>query len=90
MPIYEYQCANCGKSIELLQKVSEPPARDCPECGTDQLKRKVSATRFQLKGTGWYVTDFKNQNNKGTTESKTTNEKTTDSDTSKKTSGEDA
>lgn len=74
----------------MLQKVSEPPASDCPECGTDQLKRKVSATRFQLKGTGWYVTDFKNKNNKGTTESKTTNEKTTDSDTSKKTSGEDA
>lgn len=64
MPLYEYQCQHCGKSCELLQKVSEAPAIKCPDCGKDQLKRQVSAPRFQLKGTGWYVTDFKNQDKK--------------------------
>jgi putative FmdB family regulatory protein len=60
MPLYEYQCASCGKSCEILQKMQEEPATLCPECGKAALKRKVSAPRFQLKGSGWYVTDFKN------------------------------
>lgn len=95
MPLYEYQCTNCNNSIEVLQKVNEAPTTACPECGKDKLKRIVSATRFQLKGTGWYVTDFKNKKETGAkepsgSESKTSDPKTTDSDTSKKTSGEDA
>lgn len=61
MPLYEYQCVSCGKSCEILQKMQEEPATLCPECGKAGLKRKVSAPRFQLKGSGWYVTDFKNK-----------------------------
>ncbi len=61
MPLYEYQCVSCGKSCEILQKMREEPATVCPECGKASLKRKVSAPRFQLKGSGWYVTDFKNK-----------------------------
>lgn len=90
MPLYEYQCTDCGKSIEILQKVNDQPPVACPECGKDQLKRKVSATRFQLKGTGWYVTDFKNKKENSPTESKTAEPKTADSETSKKTSGEES
>ncbi len=95
MPLYEYQCTNCGNSIEVLQKVSEAPTTVCPECKKDQLKRIVSATRFQLKGTGWYVTDFKNKKETGAkgsseSESKTSDSKTADPETPKKTSGEEA
>lgn len=60
MPIYEYQCDTCGKRSELLQKISEPPASECPECGGVGLRRLVSASAFHLKGSGWYATDFKN------------------------------
>lgn len=59
MPIYEYKCAGCGHALEAMQKMSDAPLADCPACGTSQLKRLVSAAGFQLKGTGWYATDFK-------------------------------
>jgi putative FmdB family regulatory protein len=59
MPIYEYQCNACGHDWELMQKVSDPPPGHCPDCATDAVQRRVSLTSFQLKGTGWYVTDFK-------------------------------
>ncbi len=62
MPIYEYRCGACGHHLEALQKMSEAPLRKCPECGKSQLKRLVSASRFRLKGSGWYETDFKNKN----------------------------
>lgn len=61
MPIYEYQCAECAQRTEVLQKVSEPPLTDCPACGKPALRKLVSAAAFQLKGTGWYETDFKNK-----------------------------
>ena len=61
MPIYEYCCQHCGHQLELLQKVSEPPAKKCPECGKNKLQKMVSATSFQLKGSGWYATDYKKQ-----------------------------
>jgi putative FmdB family regulatory protein len=61
MPLYEYQCANCGKTCEILQKIQEQPETTCPHCQQPQLQRQVSAPRFQLKGSGWYVTDFKNK-----------------------------
>jgi putative FmdB family regulatory protein len=64
MPIYEYRCAACGHHLEALQKMSEAPLRKCPECGKSQLKRLVSASRFRLKGSGWYETDFKDKNEK--------------------------
>ena len=63
MPIYEYQCTNCGHEFETLQKISEDPLKECPECETASLRKKVSAAGFRLKGGGWYETDFKG--NKG-------------------------
>ena len=59
MPIYEYECKTCRHEFESIQKVSEPPLVDCPECGEPQLKKKISAVAFRLKGGGWYETDFK-------------------------------
>jgi putative FmdB family regulatory protein len=59
MPLYEYHCEACGKDIEVLQKISDPPRTECPACGKPSLAKKLSAAGFQLKGTGWYVTDFK-------------------------------
>lgn len=64
MPIYEYECGECGNRLESIQKVSEAPLTDCPACGQARLRRLVSAAGFQLKGTGWYVTDFKNNGRK--------------------------
>lgn len=59
MPIYEYECTKCGHRLEALQKTSEAPLKKCPECHKPTLEKLVSATSFQLKGTGWYETDFK-------------------------------
>ena len=59
MPIYEYRCASCGFQKEYLQKMSDAPLTDCPECGKAALVKMVSAAGFHLKGSGWYVTDFK-------------------------------
>ncbi|TVZ38199.1 putative FmdB family regulatory protein [Alteromonadaceae bacterium 2753L.S.0a.02] len=59
MPIYEYRCEDCGHELEALQKISDAPLVDCPECQTASLKKKVSAAAFRLKGGGWYETDFK-------------------------------
>jgi putative FmdB family regulatory protein len=61
MPIYEYRCESCGYELEAIQKFSDAPLTDCPTCGKPELKKLVSAAGFQLKGTGWYVTDFKNK-----------------------------
>jgi putative FmdB family regulatory protein len=59
MPIYEYRCAACNHELEALQKLSEAPLRTCPKCGKESLIKLVSAAGFQLKGSGWYATDFK-------------------------------
>ena len=59
MPIYEYRCSNCGHKLEALQKISEPLLVACPSCQQDKLVKQVSAAGFHLKGSGWYVTDFK-------------------------------
>ncbi|MBU6504809.1 MAG: zinc ribbon domain-containing protein [Betaproteobacteria bacterium] len=59
MPLYEFRCQACGHEIEVLQKISDPPRKDCPSCGESALVKKVTAAGFQLKGTGWYVTDFR-------------------------------
>lgn len=61
MPIYEYQCTACGHAFDTLQKISEEPLTDCTECKQSTLQKIMSATSFQLKGTGWYATDFKNK-----------------------------
>ena len=60
MPIYEYYCTRCNHEEDLLQKFGELAIAKCPECGKKTFKRKISAPGFQLKGTGWYETDFKN------------------------------
>ena len=62
MPIYEYQCQDCGGKLEKLQRMSDDPLTDCPACGRSALKRLVSAAGFRLKGGGWYETDFKQGN----------------------------
>ena len=59
MPIYEYQCSECGYQTEVLQKISDDPLKDCPECGRPTMKKMVTAAAFRLKGGGWYETDFK-------------------------------
>ncbi len=59
MPIYEYQCTDCGHELEALQKMSDDPLQDCPECGKPALQKLISAAGFRLKGGGWYETDFK-------------------------------
>lgn len=64
MPIYEYQCQDCGEQLEVLQKISDAPLEKCPACGKPTLKKKVSAAAFRLKGGGWYETDFKTGNKK--------------------------
>ena len=62
MPIYGYICKNCEHTLDALQKMSDDPLVDCPDCGEPQLKRQLSAPRFRLKGKGWYETDFKKDN----------------------------
>ena len=64
MPIYEYRCLECGFQDEYLQKVTEPQLTLCPTCGKESFRKLVSAAGFQLKGSGWYATDFKNSGSK--------------------------
>jgi putative FmdB family regulatory protein len=61
MPIYEYHCTHCGAEFEVIQKISDALITRCEACGEDTAQRLVSAPGFQLKGTGWYVTDFKDK-----------------------------
>ena len=62
MPIYAYRCASCGHSRDVLQKISDPVLTTCPACGAEQFQKQVTAAGFQLKGSGWYATDFKGGN----------------------------
>ena len=59
MPIYEYRCGDCGHQQEFLQKVSDAPLTECPKCRKPALSKLLTAAGFQLKGSGWYATDFK-------------------------------
>jgi len=59
MPIYAYKCESCGNAMDALQKISDPVLVDCPTCGKPALKKQLTAAGFQLKGSGWYATDFK-------------------------------
>jgi putative FmdB family regulatory protein len=62
MPIYAYRCEECGFAKDVLQKISDPQLTDCPSCGKSAFKKQLTAAGFQLKGTGWYVTDFRGGN----------------------------
>jgi putative FmdB family regulatory protein len=64
MPIYEYRCNACGHKLDSLQRLSDAPLVTCPACGKDALAKQLSAAGFQLKGSGWYATDFKNSGSK--------------------------
>ncbi len=66
MPIYEYLCNSCGAEKEHLQKISDAPIAACPVCGSSNYTKLISAVGFQLKGSGWYVTDFRNNKTKQT------------------------
>ncbi|MGV7207972.1 FmdB family zinc ribbon protein [Oxalobacteraceae bacterium A2-2] len=59
MPIYAYRCEECGFAKDVLQKISDPQLTVCPSCGKSSFKKQLTAAGFQLKGTGWYVTDFR-------------------------------
>jgi putative FmdB family regulatory protein len=66
MPIYAYKCSSCGLSKDILRKISDPVLTLCPDCGKDALEKQVTSAGFQLKGSGWYVTDFR-EGSQGTT-----------------------
>lgn len=68
MPLYDYQCSACGHEMEVLQKMSDSPLTDCPKCKAATLKKKVTAAAFRLSGSGWYETDFKQDNKKNLAE----------------------
>jgi putative FmdB family regulatory protein len=63
MPIYAYKCQSCGHAKDVLQKISDPPLTVCPACGAAAFSKQVTAAGFQLKGSGWYATDFKGGSN---------------------------
>lgn len=85
MPIYEYRCNSCGAEKEHLQKMNDDPIAACPACGSDDYIKLISAAGFQLKGSGWYVTDFKDNNKKPESPEKT-NSSTTNPPAAKNTS----
>ena len=79
MPIYEYKCSACDHELERLQKMSDEPLKDCPECGKPNLVKMISAAGFRLKGSGWYETDFKSGDKKNVADSKKPDSKKPDS-----------
>ena len=80
MPIYEYQCAKCGKTIEVIQKMTDKPLKKHEQCG-GTLTKLISAAGFQFKGTGWYVTDYARKSS-GETKETSTDKKTESKETS--------
>lgn len=60
MPIYDYQCSRCGHKAEVMRKISAANVEACPQCGAEAFSKQLSAPSFQLNGSGWYATDFKN------------------------------
>jgi putative FmdB family regulatory protein len=79
MPIYQYQCSECSHSMEALQKMSDEPLKDCPNCNKPGLKKQVTAAAFRLKGGGWYETDFKTGNKKQLADSDSSSKSTPES-----------
>jgi putative FmdB family regulatory protein len=73
MPLYEYQCLNCGKKTEVIQRFEDAPLAACPACG-GEVKKLISSPAFQFKGTGWYVTDYAGKKGGGPPESKSKSE----------------
>ena len=71
MPIYEYECSRCGHTLEAIQKITEVALTNCPACHKNSLRKRLSASAFHLKGSGWYVTDFKDKPKDVATKEKT-------------------
>ena len=65
MPIYAYKCSACGHEQDMLQKMSDAPLKVCPQCGQETFSKQLTAPGFQLKGSGWYVTDFRGGSKSG-------------------------
>ena len=90
MPIYAYRCEACGYARDVLQKISDAPLTECESCGKPEFKKQLTAAGFQLKGSGWYVTDFRHGPGDGKAKSEkseggtTTNAETTTTSTSAK------
>lgn len=82
MPIYEYQCSVCGHQMEAFQKISDEALTECPKCHKPALNKLISASGFQLKGTGWYATDYKSKS-KSSTEGESKSETETKSSDAK-------
>jgi putative FmdB family regulatory protein len=76
MPIYEYECAGCGKLHEIIQKISDKPLVKCPQC-SGKLQKLISQSSFHLKGSGWYATDYANKSSSTSAPSKKREEKST-------------
>jgi putative FmdB family regulatory protein len=92
MPIYEYECKDCSHLFDALQKMSDDPLTDCPDCGNPSLRKLLSAPNFRLKGGGWYETDFKDKNKRNLAgeAGKSTDTKTADKKTDAKTDSKQA
>ena len=84
MPIYAYKCESCGHAKDVLQKMSDVPLVDCPACGASSFKKQLTAAGFQLKGSGWYVTDFRDGKGGASTEKTKEGEKSKESSGSEK------
>ncbi|NLY64474.1 MAG: zinc ribbon domain-containing protein [Alcaligenaceae bacterium] len=82
MPIYAYKCSACGHEQDVLQKMSDKPLTVCPGCKQETYSKQVTAAGFQLKGTGWYVTDFRGGNSSSGASAGSTNATSTTGDTS--------
>lgn len=87
MPIYAYACKKCDHELDALQKMADAPLVDCPNCGAPELKRRLSAPRFRLKGQGWYETDFKKDNQRNIAGDKDSGKSSSKSDSGKSDSG---
>lgn len=87
MPIYEYVCEDCEHTHDALQKISDDPLSDCPECGHSALKKKISAPGFRLSGSGWYETDFKSGNKRNIAEKGNNSDKGSDKSSSAESCG---
>ncbi|NLR75554.1 FmdB family zinc ribbon protein [Leeia aquatica] len=87
MPIYAYRCDSCGHQKDVLQKMSDAPLTDCPQCGKASFAKQLTAAGFQLKGSGWYATDFRGGGSSSTASSTTTSSSTSESSAAASDSG---
>ena len=90
MPIYEYRCSSCGFQKEYLQKISDPVMNVCPECDKQTFSKMLTAAGFQLKGSGWYATDFRNSGAKPAAKTESKDSAKTEGKDTAKTEGKDA